>query len=116
VSEPTAIVVMGVAGRGKTTVAGQLAARLGLPLGEADDLHPEANVAKMAAGNPLTDEDRAPWLERVRDWVDAQPGDCVLTCSALRRRYRTAPGGPSGALHAARAAGVPTRHVGAAGG
>lgn len=87
-SPRTAVVVMGVAGCGKSTVAALLADRLGWPLGEADDLHPTANVAKMSAGNPLTDEDRGPWLERVRGWIEAQDGDSVLTCSALRRRYR----------------------------
>ncbi len=85
----TALVVMGVAGCGKSTVAGLLADRLGWPLGEADDWHPAANVAAMTAGIPLTDADRAPWLLAVRDWIDAQGGDCVLTCSALRRSYRT---------------------------
>lgn len=84
----TAVVVMGVAGCGKTTVAGLVAAQLGWPLGEADDLHPAANVAKMSAGTPLTDEDRWPWLAIVRDWIETGSGDCVLTCSALRRGYR----------------------------
>lgn len=84
----TALVVMGVAGCGKSTVAGLLADRFGWPLGEADDWHPAANVAAMTAGIPLTDADRAPWLLAVRDWIDAQAGDCVLTCSALRRPYR----------------------------
>lgn len=84
----TALVVMGVAGCGKSTVAGLLADRFGWPLGEADDWHPAANVAAMTAGIPLIDADRAPWLLAVRDWIDAQGGDCVLTCSALRRSYR----------------------------
>jgi carbohydrate kinase (thermoresistant glucokinase family) len=84
----TAIVAMGVAGCGKSTVAALLAQRLGWSLGEADDLHPALNVAKMSTGDPLTDADRAPWLDLVRDWIDAQSGDCVLTCSALRRSYR----------------------------
>ncbi|PWJ54428.1 gluconate kinase, SKI family [Quadrisphaera granulorum] len=83
-----AVVVMGVAGCGKSTIAGLLAERLGWPLGEADDLHPPANVAKMASGTPLTDDDRWPWLDDVRAWIDAQPSDCVLTCSALKRDYR----------------------------
>jgi gluconokinase len=88
VNRPTALVVMGVAGCGKSTVAELLADRLGWPLGEADDWHPAANVAAMTAGTALTDADRAPWLLAVRDWIDAQDGDCVLTCSALRRSYR----------------------------
>ncbi|WP_269329804.1 gluconokinase [Kineosporia babensis] len=79
---------MGVSGCGKSTVAALIAGRLGWPLGEADDLHPAANVAKMSNGIPLTDDDRRPWLTEVRAWIDAQDGDCVLTCSALKRSYR----------------------------
>jgi carbohydrate kinase (thermoresistant glucokinase family) len=85
------LVVMGVSGSGKSTVAGLLASRLGWDLAEGDALHPEANVAKMAAGNPLTDDDRWPWLDRVADWVDARldsGGNGVITCSALKRSYR----------------------------
>ncbi len=84
----TAVVVMGVAGSGKTTVAELLATTLGWTLAEGDDLHSAANVAKMSAGTPLTDEDRAPWLASLRDWISAQDSHVVLTCSALRRRYR----------------------------
>ncbi|SDS89778.1 gluconokinase [Microlunatus soli] len=84
----TALVVMGVAGSGKTTVAELLAEQLGWQEAEADDFHPEANVAKMHDGIPLTDEDRAPWLEILREWIDTQPGSVVLTCSALKRSYR----------------------------
>jgi gluconokinase len=85
------LVVMGVSGTGKSTIAGLLAGRLGWDLQEGDDLHPPANVAKMAAGVPLTDDDRWPWLERVAAWISAhtaagRPG--VITCSALRRTYR----------------------------
>ncbi|AXJ11487.1 gluconokinase [Arthrobacter sp. PM3] len=85
------LVVMGVSGSGKSTVAGLLAGRLGWDLAEGDDLHPEANVAKMHAGEPLTDEDRWPWLERIADWIRAHtaagtPG--IVTCSALKKRYR----------------------------
>jgi gluconokinase len=82
---------MGVSGCGKSTVGTLLAQRLGWPFEEGDDLHPAANVAKMAAGHPLTDEDRWPWLERVADWVDAQlnaGAGGVITCSALKRSYR----------------------------
>ena len=84
----TAVVVMGVSGSGKTTVARILADRLGWSFAEADDLHPAENVAKMTAGIPLTDEDRWPWLETIRDWIDTNPDNAVITCSALRRRYR----------------------------
>lgn len=87
----TVLVLMGVSGSGKSTVAGVLAGRLGWDLAEGDDLHPEANVAKMAAGQPLTDADREPWLARVAAWIRAhtdvgRPG--LITCSALKRRYR----------------------------
>lgn len=84
----TALVVMGVAGCGKTTVGVELAARLGWTYAEADDFHPPENKAKMSAGSPLTDVDREPWLEAIRDWVSAQHADVVVTCSALRQRYR----------------------------
>lgn len=89
--EPVVLVVMGVSGSGKSTVAGLLAGRLGWDLEEGDDLHPPANVAKMAAGHPLTDEDRKPWLAEVAAWIrehtDAgRPG--LITCSALKRAYR----------------------------
>jgi gluconokinase len=85
------LVVMGVSGCGKSTVAGVLAGRLGWDLGEGDDLHPKANVDKMASGHPLTDEDRWPWLDRIAAWIrertDAgRPG--IITCSALKREYR----------------------------
>ena len=84
----TAVVVMGVAGSGKTTIAMLLADRLGWMVAEADDFHPPANVTKMASGVPLTDEDRQPWLVSIRDWIDAAPGSVLVTCSALRRVYR----------------------------
>ncbi len=87
----TILVVMGVSGSGKTTIAQELAARLGWPFEEGDALHPDANVAKMHAGIPLTDADRKPWLEAVAAWIDGQrskrqPG--IITCSALKRSYR----------------------------
>jgi gluconokinase len=85
------LVVMGVAGSGKTTIAGGLAARLGYAFAEGDDFHPEANVAKMARGEPLTDTDRAPWLKSLAAWIAAQHASgrsSVLACSALKRRYR----------------------------
>jgi gluconokinase len=83
------IVVMGVSGSGKSTVGRLLAERLGVPYAEADDFHPAANIAKMSAGHPLNDADRAPWLDAIAAWI-AERGDRsgVVSCSALRRRYR----------------------------
>ncbi|WP_454730054.1 gluconokinase [Cellulosimicrobium protaetiae] len=88
---PQHLVVMGVAGSGKTTVATLLARHLGTEYAEADQFHPEANIAKMSAGTPLTDEDRWPWLEAIRDWLSAEADagrSGVVTCSALKRSYR----------------------------
>lgn len=85
------LVIMGVAGTGKSTVAGLLAGQLGWELAEGDDLHPEANVAKMSSGVPLTDEDRWPWLDRIADWIHTQiqaGRSGIITCSALKRAYR----------------------------
>ena len=82
---------MGVSGCGKTTVGRVLAERLGWPYVDGDDLHPPANVAKMAAGHPLNDEDRWPWLHAIRRQLDTWGSagvDGVLACSALRRAYR----------------------------
>lgn len=85
------IVLMGVCGCGKTTVGEALAGSLGWPFHDADDFHPPANVAKMAAGTALTDEDRAPWLARIADELAAclaRGGHAVLACSALKQAYR----------------------------
>lgn len=96
----SAVVVMGVAGCGKTTVSEALAERLGWPVADADDFHPASNVAKMRTGTPLTDDDRWPWLRTIRDWLHDADGSVVVTCSALRRAYRdvlrgaAAEGGP----------------------
>ncbi len=76
-----------MSGCGKSTVGAALAARLKAPFVDADDLHPAANIAKMAAGHPLTDADRMPWLEAVGTWL-AEHDDGVAACSALRRSYR----------------------------
>lgn len=86
-----AIVVMGVSGCGKTTVASALARRLGWDFVEADRFHPAANIEKMTAGIPLGDEDRWPWLDAMASHLAAARGrdrPCVLACSALKRRYR----------------------------
>jgi gluconokinase len=85
------VIVAGVAGSGKTTIGTQLAKRLGWRFADADGFHSAANVAKMRAGIPLTDEDRAPWLRAITSWMDdieARGESGVITCSALRRRYR----------------------------
>ena len=84
-------VVMGVSGSGKTTVGRRIAERLGWEFVEGDDLHPEANRRKMAAGAPLTDEDRRPWLDRIAARMrrgDREDRSLVVACSALRRSYR----------------------------
>ena len=85
------LVIMGVSGSGKSTVAGLLAGRLGWELAEGDDMHPPANIAKMSAGHPLDDEDRWPWLAKIAGWIHehtrtGRPG--IVTCSALKRSYR----------------------------
>jgi len=83
---------MGVSGSGKTTVGSALARRLGWPFIEGDDFHPPANVAKMAAGHPLTDADRAPWLAALRRRIDellASGESAVIACSALKHSYRS---------------------------
>ena len=86
-----AIVVMGVAGSGKTTVGEKLAERLGWPYEDGDRFHPRANVEKMSAGHPLTDEDRWPWLQAIAGEIDRvcrRGGHVVIACSALKRAYR----------------------------
>lgn len=88
---PCALVVMGVSGSGKTTIGEVLAARLGWRYEDADTFHPAANVAKMSAGQPLTDEDRWPWLKAIAAEIDRvceTGGHVVIGCSALRRVYR----------------------------
>jgi gluconokinase len=87
----TIAVVMGVSGSGKTTVARGVAEREGWKLVEGDDFHPPANVAKMRAGTPLTDDDRWPWLRAIAAEIDAMRArgeSAVVTCSALKRAYR----------------------------
>jgi gluconokinase len=90
-TKPAIVVVMGVSGCGKTTVAALLAAALGWQYQEGDDLHPAANVAKMRSGTPLTDADRLPWLGKIAGEIDRwreQRLSGVVTCSALKRSYR----------------------------
>lgn len=87
----TPIIVMGVSGSGKSTIGAALAAAFGVEFIDGDDLHPSANKAKMAAGKPLDDEDRAPWLEIIALRIGAELAEgrpIVVACSALRRRYR----------------------------
>lgn len=87
------VVVMGVSGSGKTTIATLLAEHLQYAFADADDFHPRKNIEKMARGEPLTDADRAPWLESLAAWIAEQHDagrSTVLACSALKRRYRDA--------------------------
>jgi carbohydrate kinase (thermoresistant glucokinase family) len=88
---PSILIVMGVSGSGKSTVAQILAKDLGWAFQEGDALHPPANVEKMRLGIPLTDSDRAPWLATIAQWISdkivaGEPG--IVTCSALKRAYR----------------------------
>src|SRR6476469_1533995 len=88
---PCALVVMGVSGSGKSTIAEALAKRIGWRCEDGDRFHPAANVAKMSAGHPLTDEDRWPWLQAIADEIDraCSAGErAVIACSALKRAYR----------------------------
>jgi len=85
------VIVFGVSGAGKTTIGRLLAEQLGWRFYEADDFHPRANIEKMRSGHPLTDEDRWPWLERLREQITrslAANENAVLACSALKRAYR----------------------------
>jgi gluconokinase len=91
VTRPLIVVLMGVSGSGKSTVAALLAAALGCKFQDGDDLHPRENVEKMRSGTPLTDADRLPWLRKIAEEIDGwrARGECgVLTCSALKRSYR----------------------------
>ena len=90
-AKPPVLLVTGVSGSGKTTIGSLLAGRLGWEYAEADTFHPAANIAKMSAGHPLTDDDRRPWLDNIGHWIDetsarGRPG--VVTSSALKRVYR----------------------------
>lgn len=88
---PCALIVMGVSGSGKSTVAEALAKRLDWRCEDGDKFHPASNIAKMSAGQPLTDEDRWPWLKAIADEIDRLCGKgqrAVVACSALKRAYR----------------------------
>lgn len=87
----TIFVIMGVSGCGKTTIGQALAEKLNCPFYDGDNFHPPQNVAKMAAGNPLTDEDRTPWLARLHEMMaahEAKGETAVFACSALKKKYR----------------------------
>jgi gluconokinase len=89
--QPQFLIVMGVSGSGKTTLAEGIADAMGWLYAEGDDFHSQANVSKMASGQPLTDEDRWPWLRSIGTWIDEHEIDgrsAVITCSALKRTYR----------------------------
>jgi gluconokinase len=90
-AKPTSLLLMGVSGVGKTTTGQRLAKTLGWTFRDADDFHPPANIEKMRSGQPLTDDDRWPWLDAIGAWLDATKArgeHTVVTCSALRRIYR----------------------------
>lgn len=89
--KPLVVIVMGVSGCGKSTIAGLVAERLHWDMLEGDELHPKANVDKMSHGIPLDDNDRRPWLEAIAHWIDGriQSGHpALVTCSSLKRSYR----------------------------
>ncbi|MEO7447871.1 MAG: gluconokinase, GntK/IdnK-type [Humibacillus sp.] len=88
---PDIVIVMGVSGSGKTTIAKGISTVMGWEFAEGDAFHSDANVEKMRSGHPLTDEDRWPWLESIGDWITSKESageSAVVTCSALRRVYR----------------------------
>ncbi|SEP96408.1 gluconokinase [Basfia succiniciproducens] len=90
-TEGKSFILMGVSSTGKTSVGTEVAHRLGLKLIDGDDLHPRANIIKMGEGKPLNDEDRAPWLERIRDAafsLEQKSEVGVIICSALKKKYR----------------------------
>ncbi|MGB3324414.1 MAG: gluconokinase [Mycolicibacterium fortuitum] len=82
------VVVMGVSGSGKSTVGAALAQRMRVPFADGDDFHPAANIAKMSAGHALDDTDRYPWLEAIGGWLAEHRDGGVMSCSALKRKYR----------------------------
>ena len=82
------LIMMGVAGCGKTTVGAALSERVNRPFFDGDDFHPRSNIEKMSAGTPLTDEDRMPWLSALVEVMKANPGGAIVSCSALKKIYR----------------------------
>ncbi len=86
--KPRLMVLMGVAGSGKSTVGAALEPLLGATYIDGDDLHPASNIAKMSAGEPLTDDDRWPWLDAVGETLGRSEGRTIIGCSALKRVYR----------------------------
>lgn len=99
---PQHLVIMGVSGSGKTTISTLLSEQLGWIAAEADEFHPASNIAKMSSGTPLTDEDRWPWLDSIRTWMDTQAGNgrsTIVTCSALKRVYRDVLATAAGEVH-----------------
>ena len=83
------VVIMGVTGSGKTEIGSRLAAEFKIPFHDGDDFHPPENIAKMSTGNPLNDDDRAGWLERLSELLaEHRDQGCVVTCSALKHLYR----------------------------
>lgn len=87
----SSVIVMGVCACGKSTIGEHLASRLGRKFIDGDDLHPRANIQKMSSGQPLNDEDRAPWLERIRDAaysLENKNEHGIIVCSALKKKYR----------------------------
>lgn len=108
--KPTPIIVlMGVSGCGKSTIGRALSDTLGWPFRDADTFHPPANVAKMSSGQPLTDADRAPWLAAIAAWIDARQAGgepAIVSCSALKRRYRDVIVGGRAGVHLVHLAGT----------
>jgi len=89
---PMVLLLMGVAGCGKSTIGQRLSRRLGWEFRDADSFHPPANIAKMSSGTPLTDDDRWPWLDAIAAWIDQHTTTktpAIVSCSALKRAYRS---------------------------